>query len=103
MYQAKKRRKRSEAETLYAQQEMPERLLARKRRRPLSKRQREIAVLVAERFRNREIAERLSISEGTVGTHLHVIYNRLGASGRVQLHNYVCSLRAQIGTTGCLL
>ena len=48
---------------------------------------REIAIikLVAEGLRNKEVAERLSISEGTVKIHLHHIYDKLGVDGRLEL------------------
>ncbi|MCO6511040.1 MAG: response regulator transcription factor [Aridibacter famidurans] len=47
---------------------------------------REIVVLklVAEGLRNREIAERLSISEDTVKAHMKHIMDKLGASDRTQ-------------------
>jgi DNA-binding NarL/FixJ family response regulator len=41
--------------------------------------------LVAEGLRNKEIAERLSITEGTVKVHLHNIYDKLGVDGRLEL------------------
>jgi len=36
---------------------------------------------------NRHIGEKLFISEGTVKSHLHTIYEKLGVAGRVQLTN----------------
>jgi DNA-binding NarL/FixJ family response regulator len=51
----------------------------------LTTREVEIAGLVALGMRNREIAERLAISEGTVKIHLHNIYEKLGIDGRSQL------------------
>jgi two-component system nitrate/nitrite response regulator NarP len=41
--------------------------------------------MVAQGLRNRAIAERLSISEGTVKVHLHNIYEKLGVDGRLEL------------------
>jgi two-component system nitrate/nitrite response regulator NarP len=41
--------------------------------------------MVAEGLRNKAIAERLSISEGTVKVHLHNIYEKLGVDGRLEL------------------
>ncbi len=55
----------------------------------LTPREIEIAKMVAEGHGNREVAERLFISEGTVKTHLHTIYEKLGLKGRVQLVAYV--------------
>jgi RNA polymerase sigma factor (sigma-70 family) len=51
----------------------------------LTTREREIATLVAEGLSNKEIARRLSISEGTVKIHLHNAYNRLGVANRTSL------------------
>lgn len=69
------------------------RLLSRERRasqaaRLLSSREREIVRLVATGLRNRAVAERLSISEGTVKVHMHNIYEKLDVNGRVELTNY---------------
>ena len=36
----------------------------------------------------REIADKLSIGEGTVKSHLHSIYEKLGVHGRVELTMY---------------
>ena len=58
-------------------------------RNNLTPREIEIVKMVAEGFGNREVAERLFISEGTVKTHLHTIYEKLGIKGRVQLVAYV--------------
>jgi len=48
----------------------------------LTPRELEIVRLVAARFDNQEIAERLSISVGTVKIHLHHIYDKLRLEGR---------------------
>jgi DNA-binding NarL/FixJ family response regulator len=69
------------------------RLLSREKRaseaaRLLSGREREIVRLVAAGLRNRAIADRLSISEGTVKVHMHNIYEKLDLNGRVELTNY---------------
>ena len=53
--------------------------------RLLTPRELEIVRLAAQGLRNREIAERLSITEGTVKIHLHNIYEKLGVTGRSQL------------------
>ena len=44
--------------------------------------------MVAAGLGNREIGEKLFITEGTVKTHLHSVYEKLGLKGRVQLANY---------------
>lgn len=51
----------------------------------LTPRETEIAVMVASGLRNKEIAYRLSITEGTVKLHLNSIYEKLGVEGRVGL------------------
>jgi two-component system nitrate/nitrite response regulator NarL len=53
--------------------------------RLLTPREMEIVRLAAEGLRNKEISERLSITEGTVKIHLHNIYEKLGVTGRGQL------------------
>jgi DNA-binding NarL/FixJ family response regulator len=56
--------------------------------RLLTPRELEIVRLASEGLRNREIAERLSITEGTVKIHLHNIYEKLDVTGRAQLILY---------------
>jgi DNA-binding NarL/FixJ family response regulator len=51
----------------------------------LTPREVEVARAVATGLRNKEIAERLSITEGTVKIHLHTIYEKLGVDGRTAL------------------
>jgi DNA-binding NarL/FixJ family response regulator len=47
-----------------------------------------ISCLVKEGWRNRDIAEHLSISEQTVKNHLRSIYDKVGVSDRVELVLY---------------
>ncbi|HUP49767.1 MAG TPA: response regulator transcription factor [Thermoanaerobaculia bacterium] len=54
----------------------------------LSPREAEIVKMVAAGLRNKEIANKLFIGEGTVKTHLHAIYKKLGVHGRVELTLY---------------
>jgi len=69
-----------------ARARMRERETERERvRRLLTPRELELVQLVASGLRNREIAQRLSITEGTVKIHLHNIYEKLGVTGRSQL------------------
>jgi two-component system, NarL family, nitrate/nitrite response regulator NarL len=54
----------------------------------LSPREGEIVRMAAVGLRNKEIASKLFIGEGTVKTHLHAIYKKLGVHGRVELTVY---------------
>jgi DNA-binding NarL/FixJ family response regulator len=54
----------------------------------LSQREREIVSLVAQGFKNKEMAERMFISEQTVKNHLHNIFDKLGVSDRLELALY---------------
>ncbi len=54
----------------------------------LTPREMEVVGLIVEGMRNKEIAERLAISEGTVKLHLHHIYGKLGVDGRLELVVY---------------
>jgi DNA-binding NarL/FixJ family response regulator len=51
----------------------------------LTQREKEILRMVALGLRNKVIADRLSISDGTVKVHLHNIYQKLGVDGRLEL------------------
>jgi two-component system nitrate/nitrite response regulator NarL len=63
--------------------------LGQRREKPLlSEREKEIVQLVAQGFRNREIGEKLFISEQTVKNHLHNIFDKLGVSDRLELALY---------------
>jgi DNA-binding CsgD family transcriptional regulator len=52
---------------------------------PLTRREREVALLAAAGTPSREIAEQLFLSTRTVDTHLARVYRKLGVSGREQL------------------
>jgi DNA-binding NarL/FixJ family response regulator len=54
----------------------------------LSDREKEIVHLVAQGFRNREIAEKLFIAQQTVKNHVHDIFDKLGVSDRLELALY---------------
>jgi two-component system, NarL family, nitrate/nitrite response regulator NarL len=54
----------------------------------LTEREREIIMLLAEGLRNKQIGERLFISEITVRHHLTSIFNKLAVSDRVELLIY---------------
>jgi DNA-binding NarL/FixJ family response regulator len=54
----------------------------------LTAREIDIVRMIAQGLRNRAIAERLGISEGTVKAHLHNVYEKLGLDGRLELVLY---------------
>ena len=51
----------------------------------LTQREREVALLVADGLRSREVAERLWIASQTVKSHLKTIFDKLGVRNRVEL------------------
>jgi pimeloyl-ACP methyl ester carboxylesterase/DNA-binding CsgD family transcriptional regulator/class 3 adenylate cyclase len=55
----------------------------------LSKREKEVAQLLARGLSNKEIAERLYLSERTVDNHVHHILDKLGFESRVQIATWV--------------
>lgn len=55
---------------------------------PLTRRESELVGFVATGLSNREIAERLFITEGTVKLHLYHVYRKLGVRTRVKLTLY---------------
>jgi DNA-binding NarL/FixJ family response regulator len=57
----------------------------------LTLRELQISRLVASGERNSAVAEKLSITEGTVKLHLHNIYRKLGIDGRMALVQYLRS------------
>jgi ligand-binding sensor domain-containing protein/DNA-binding CsgD family transcriptional regulator len=59
------------------------------RRFELSPREREILPLVLRGMSNKDLAKRLYISGSTVRNHIHNIYQKLGASNRLELLNVV--------------
>jgi predicted ATPase/DNA-binding CsgD family transcriptional regulator len=58
----------------------------------LTGRQLEIARLIADDLSNRQIAERLFLSERTVETHITNMLNKLGLNSRVQLSRWLAEL-----------
>jgi DNA-binding NarL/FixJ family response regulator len=54
----------------------------------LTPREKEITRLVSAGLRNKEIAVKLFVSEGTVKTHLHHIYEKLKVRNRIELSIY---------------
>lgn len=54
----------------------------------LTEREREVIALVGEGLRNKQIADRLFISEGTVRNHLTTVFSKLEVSDRFELLIY---------------
>jgi DNA-binding NarL/FixJ family response regulator len=54
----------------------------------LAKREREIVAHICQGYRNKEIAQKLNISEQTVKSHCTRIYRKLGVADRLQLALY---------------
>jgi DNA-binding CsgD family transcriptional regulator len=52
---------------------------------PLSRRQREVALLAAQGATNVEVARALSVSVRTVESHLYAVFAKLGLTAREEL------------------
>lgn len=57
--------------------------------RPLSPRELEVVRLVAQGLTNKQVAEQLSLSKSTVGTHMDHVRDKLGLRKRVQIANWL--------------
>jgi two-component system nitrate/nitrite response regulator NarP len=55
----------------------------------LTRRQIEVARAAVSGLSNKELAQRLGVSEGTIKNHLHAIYERLQLDGRLALLLYL--------------
>jgi non-specific serine/threonine protein kinase len=64
----------------------------------LSKREREIAMLVAQGLTSRQMAERLIVTVRTINTHLERIRDKLGVRSRAQIT--ACVMRSGLGPGG---
>jgi DNA-binding CsgD family transcriptional regulator len=62
---------------------------------PLTPREREIAKLAAVGLSNKQIAERLFLTNLTVAAHLHQVFPKLGITSRAGLHDALASLPAR--------
>jgi DNA-binding CsgD family transcriptional regulator len=58
-------------------------------RGPFTRRQREIAELIAQGLTNGQIAARIVVSRGTVGNHIGHMLRRLGVNNRAQIAAWV--------------
>jgi len=63
-----------------------------KREVKLTEAEKEIVSLICQGYRNKEIAQKLNISEQTVKSHCNRIYKKVGVSDRLQLAIYVYKL-----------
>ncbi len=63
---------------------------------PLSARETQVVGLTSQGFKNKEIAQRMFISEQTVKNHLHNIFDKLGVSDRLELALYVIHKNLQV-------
>jgi two-component system nitrate/nitrite response regulator NarL len=60
----------------------------------LTDREREVAALVCSGLPNKTVAQKLNVAEGTVKTHLHHIFQKLGVQGRSELSLVLLSVRS---------
>jgi DNA-binding NarL/FixJ family response regulator len=74
----------SQAVALLLRQQDTNRHLARL----LTPREMEILLLAAQGLRNKEIGQKLMVTEGTVKMHLHHVFEKLGLRGRSDLIRY---------------
>jgi len=65
---------------------------------PLSYREKQVVELISQGFKNKEIAERMFISEQTVKNHLHNIFDKLGVSDRLELALYPINKKIQLAS-----
>ena len=54
-------------------------------RPPLAPRERQLIGFVRKGLRNREIADQLGVTEGTIKVYLHAVFEKLGVSSRTEL------------------
>ncbi len=66
----------------------------------LTRREREVATLIAQGLTNREIAAALVITEGTAANHVQHILNKLGFNTRAQVAAWATERRAPSKTSG---
>lgn len=76
----------------------PPRLIETGGKQPLSRRELEVADLVAEGLSNRQISQQLGLSEHTIKNYLFHIFEKLGMSSRVELVLYARALDTRRAT-----
>jgi DNA-binding NarL/FixJ family response regulator len=73
----------------------------RTKKQPLSAREREVAVLIANGLTNRQIAARLVIAVRTADNHVQHIFDKLGVFSRAQVAAWV-AMEGMLGHRGSL-
>jgi DNA-binding CsgD family transcriptional regulator len=68
----------------------------------LTRREEDVVRLVADGMKNREIVERLNVSEHSIRNYLYRIFDKLGVSSRVELIFYAFNQREQINWTAAI-
>jgi two-component system, NarL family, nitrate/nitrite response regulator NarL len=64
--------------------------------RRLTRREREVALLIVDGLTSKQIASRLELSEGTVKLHLHAVFQKLGVSKRSDMVVMLSGIRDRI-------
>ena len=59
--------------------------LGERHRPALAPRERQLIRFVRQGLRNREIAQELGVTEGTVKVYLHAVFEKLGVNSRTEL------------------
>ena len=62
----------------------------------LTRREREVALLIVDGLTSKQIASRLELSEGTVKLHLHAVFQKLGVSKRSDMVVMLSGIRDRI-------
>jgi two-component system, NarL family, nitrate/nitrite response regulator NarL len=62
----------------------------------LTRREREVALLIVDGLTSKQIASRLDLSEGTVKLHLHAVFQKLGVSKRSDMVVMLSGIRDRI-------
>ena len=62
----------------------------------LTRREREVALLIVDGLTVKQIAHRLMLSEGTVKLHLHAVFQKLGVSNRSDMVLILSRIRDRI-------
>jgi non-specific serine/threonine protein kinase len=68
------------------------------RKTPLTRRELEIARLIADDMSNHEIAIKLFLSDRTVETHVTHMFNKLGLNSRIQLTRWLAGVSGAAST-----